>query len=149
MCMVLCQVREGDKWYNILRKLHLDRWESSIHGSISEEFLPHMIFTETFRAPRVHFHNSADICFYSRMPHHMTSGTNLAKFTIPDNSPLKLHYYTRDLIIIIIIIIRSTVEKLEVVCRLRWAMPSLTFKVTLAIIEVSLWYWHITVWRLN
>ena len=47
----------------------------------------------------------------------MTSGTNLAKFTIPDNSPLKLHYYTRDLIIIIII--RSTVEKLEVVCHLR------------------------------
>ena len=47
--------------------------------------------------------------------------------------------------LIIIIIIRSTVEKLQVVCHFRWAMPSLTFKVTLAIIEVS----HITVSRLN
>ena len=53
-----------------------------------------MIYTEAFRVPRVHVHNSAAICFYSGMSHHVTPGTNFAKFAIPDNSPLKLHYYT-------------------------------------------------------
>ena len=75
-----------------------------------------MIYTEAFRVPRVHVHNSAAICFYSGMSHHVTPGTNLAKFAIPDNSPLKLHII---LVIHLIIIIRSTVEKLQVVCHFR------------------------------
>ena len=38
------------------------------------------------------------IYYYNEMSHHVTSGTNLAEFAIPDNSSLKLHYYTSNLI---------------------------------------------------
>lgn len=41
--------------------------------------------------------------------------------------------------------LRSMAREPEVVCHFRWAMPSLTFKVPSAIIEVS----HTTVSRLN
>lgn len=101
------------------------------------------VYVEALPPPHVHCCNRAAIYFYSETYHHMTSGTNLAKFAIPDNISLKVHYYASNLIKKRKKL-RSTAE-LEIVCHFRWAMPSLTFEVTLAIIKVS----HITVSRLN
>lgn len=42
----------------------------------------------------VHYHMPYDIC--DEMSH-VTSGTNLAEFAIPDKSSMKLHYYISNL----------------------------------------------------
>lgn len=49
----------------------------------------------------------------------VTSGTNLADFAIPDNSSLKLHYYTSNIIIKKKKELRLTAGELEVVCHFR------------------------------
>lgn len=69
-----------------------------MHQSISEDFCELEIHVATHLPPRVHCHNSAAIAFYNEMSHHVTSGTNLAKFAILHNSSLKLHYYAGNLI---------------------------------------------------
>lgn len=56
------------------------------------------VYVEALPPPHVHCCNRAAIYFYSETYHHMTSGTNLAKFAIPDNISLKVHYYTSNLI---------------------------------------------------
>lgn len=69
-----------------------------MHQSISEDCCELEIHVATLLPPRVHCRNSAAIAFDNEMSHHVTCGTNLAKFAVLHNSSLTLHYYAGNLI---------------------------------------------------